>query len=105
SYLWPRDGALVAAALDSEGMGEVARSFYGLCESIITDQGCFLHKYNPDGSPASSWHPWVSLGQPQLPIQEDETALVLWALWHHYAQHWDIEVVRSLFVSLITKAA
>lgn len=105
SYLWPRDGALVANALDTAGMSEVARSFYGLCAKIITEQGYFLHKYNPDGSPASSWHPWVNLDQPQLPIQEDETSLVLWALWNHYAQYRDIEFVRSLWVTLITKAA
>jgi GH15 family glucan-1,4-alpha-glucosidase len=47
----------------------------------------------------------VSLGKPQLPIQEDETALVLWALWRHYLQYRDIEFVRPLWVNLITRAA
>ncbi len=79
SYLWPRDGAFVAEALDAAGFPDVARSFFSLCSRLLTDQGYFLHKYNPDGSPASSWHPWVAEdGKPQLPIQEDETALVLW---------------------------
>jgi GH15 family glucan-1,4-alpha-glucosidase len=105
SYLWPRDGALVAAALDAAGFPDAARSFYSLCSRIITEQGYFLHKYNPDGSPASSWHPWISLGKPQLPIQEDETALVLWALWRHYEMYRDIEFVRPLWVDLITRAA
>jgi len=105
SYLWPRDGALVAASLDDAGFPDVARSFYKFCAEIIDDGGYFLHKYNPDGSPASSWHPWVSLGNPQLPIQEDETALVLWALWRHYQEYRDIEFVRPLWVNLITKAA
>ena len=44
----------------------------------------FLHKYNPDGSPAPLWQPWVRDGKPQLPIQEDETALVIWLLARHY---------------------
>ncbi len=105
SYLWPRDGALVAASLDDAGFPDVARQFYKFCAEIIDDGGYFLHKYNPDGSPASSWHPWVSLGNPQLPIQEDETALVLWALWRHYQQYRDIEFVRPLWMNLITKAA
>ncbi|MCX5661304.1 MAG: glycoside hydrolase family 15 protein [Planctomycetota bacterium] len=105
SYLWPRDGALVASSLDDAGFPDVARSFYSLCSKIITDDGYFLHKYNPDGSPASSWHPWVSKGNPQLPIQEDETALVLWAVWRHYRRYRDIEFVRPLWVNLITKAA
>ncbi len=105
SYLWPRDGALVAAALDDAGFPDVARSFYSLCAKIISEHGYFLHKYNPDGTPASSWHPWISLGRPQLPIQEDETALVVWALWRHYLQYRDIEFVRPLWLQLIVPAA
>lgn len=105
SYLWPRDGAMVAASLDEAGFPDVARSFYSLCARIIDPHGYFLHKYNPDGSAASSWHPWVSMGKPQLPIQEDETALVLWALWRHYDRYHDIEFVRPLWVNLITRAA
>ncbi len=105
SYLWPRDGALVASALDDAGFPDVARSFYSLCARIITEQGYFLHKYNPDGSQASSWHPWISLGRPQLPIQEDETALVVWAFWRHYVLYRDIEFVRPLWLSLILPAA
>ncbi len=105
SYLWPRDGALVAAALDDAGFPDVAKTFFTFCSRIITEHGCFLHKYNADGSLASSWHPWVSLGNPQLPIQEDETALVVWALWRHYARYRDIEYVRQLWLHLITPAA
>ena len=105
SYMWPRDGALTAAALDDAGFPDAARSFYSLCAKLISAQGYFLHKYNPDGSPASSWHPWVSLGKPQLPIQEDETALVIWALWRHYVRFRDIEFVRQLWLNLIVPAA
>lgn len=44
-----------------------------------------MHKYNPDSSVGSSWHPWVDgQGKKQLAIQEDETALVLYTLWHHH---------------------
>ncbi len=105
SYMWPRDGALVAHALDLAGFPDVTRWFYTFCKDVITDAGFFLHKYNPDGSPASSWHPWVYKGKQQLPIQEDETALVLWALWRHFFRYRDIEFVRPLYLSLITKAA
>ncbi|MGI9036024.1 MAG: glycoside hydrolase family 15 protein, partial [Pyrinomonadaceae bacterium] len=40
-----------------------------------------------------------------LPIQEDETALVIWALWEHYNRYRDIEFVRKLYRPLITRAA
>jgi GH15 family glucan-1,4-alpha-glucosidase len=105
SYNWPRDGAFIADALDSAGFPDVSRSFYALCSRLLTDEGYFLHKYNPDGSPASSWHPWVADGRTQLPIQEDETALVLWTVWRHYVRYRDIEFVRPLWIRLIQPAA
>jgi oligosaccharide amylase len=105
SYMWPRDGALVADSLDLAGFPDVARSFYTFCQKVITDEGFFYHKYNPDGSPASSWHPWVLKGQRSMPIQEDETALVVWAMWRHYYKYRDIEFVRPLWVDVVQKAA
>src|SRR5689334_3880643 len=105
SYMWPRDGALVANALDLAGFSDIARSFYQFCSKVITQEGYFLHKYNPDGSPASSWHPWVLKGQQSMPIQEDETALVVWALWRHYYRYRDIEFIRPLWVDVVQKAA
>ena len=105
SYMWPRDGALVAHALDLSGYPEVTRRFYYFASQIISDQGYFHHKYNPDGSLASSWHPWLHEGHTRLPIQEDETALVIWALWQHYFRYRDIEFVRPLWMRLIQPAA
>jgi oligosaccharide amylase len=105
SYMWPRDGALVANALDMAGFSDLARWFYTFCQKAITPEGFFYHKYNPDGSPASSWHPWVMKGQRALPIQEDETALVVWAIWRHYYRYRDIEFIRPLWVDIVQKAA
>ena len=105
SYMWPRDGAFVADAVDAAGFSDIARQFFLFCARNITPSGYLLHKYNPDGSPASSWHPWVADGKPQLPIQEDETALVVWSLWRHYVRYRDIEFVRPLWVRLIQPAA
>lgn len=104
SYMWPRDGALVANALDLAGFPDIAKSFYQFCSRVITEEGYFLHKYNPDGTPASSWHPWVLKGSRVLPIQEDETALVVWALWRHYFRYRDIEFIRPLWVDVVQKA-
>ncbi len=105
SYMWPRDAALVCHGLDLAGYPAVTRRFYTLCRDLITDEGYLLHKYNPDGTPASSWHPWVVDGKPRLPIQEDQTAVVLWALWRHFWRYRDVEFVRPLYHRLICKAA
>lgn len=105
SYVWPRDGAFVAHALDVAGYPVVAQKFYQFTSRIMTDAGYFLHKYNPDGTLASSWHPWSQNGEAQLPIQEDETALVLWALWNHFVAYRDIEFIKPLYRPVIKKAA
>lgn len=107
SYVWQRDGALVAFALDAAGYSSITRSFFDFCRRTIEAEGYFLQKYNPDGSPASSWHArWDARTREKLaPIQQDETALVLWALWHHYDNFRDIEFVASLYRPLIIRAA
>ncbi|MEK6978339.1 MAG: glycoside hydrolase family 15 protein [Candidatus Hydrothermarchaeota archaeon] len=105
SYMWPRDGALVAYALDKAGYSVETRKFFEFCSRIMTKRGFFLHKYNPDGTFASSWHPWIgSDGKPQLPIQEDGTAFIVFSLWHHYYQFKDIEFVKTLYEPLVKKA-
>jgi GH15 family glucan-1,4-alpha-glucosidase len=105
SYVWPRDGALAALAFDAAGFHEVSRTFFLFCNDIITQRGFFHHKYLADGSRGSSWHAWVdSKGNYQLPIQEDETALVLYALWRHYQKYRDIEFIGKLYANLVVRA-
>jgi glucoamylase len=103
SYMWPRDGAMVAYALDLAKYA-LTGNFYRLCNEIISKEGFFLHKYTPSGSLASSWHPWYNDNKAQLPIQEDETALVIWSLWNHYEIFRDIEFIKPLYRNLIRRA-
>lgn len=105
AYMWPRDGALVAAALVAAGYSEVTRRFFAFCHQVITDEGYLLHRYTPDGALASSWHGWYADGKRQLPVQEDETALVLWALWRHFRRFRDVEFIKPHYRGLITRAA
>jgi glucoamylase len=105
SYMWPRDGALVASALIDAGYSEITRRFFAFCHQVITREGYLLHKYNPDGSLASSWHGWYKDGERQLPVQEDETALVIWALWKHFDRFRDIEFIKPHYRGLIVRAA
>ncbi len=105
SYMWPRDGALVAQALVLSGHGELSRSFFRFCGEVIEPEGYFLHKYNPSGTLASSWHPWMMDGREVLPIQQDETALVLWALRQHFLVFRDVEFIKPLYHKLVINAA
>lgn len=106
SYMWPRDGALVAYAFAEAGYREVCERFYNFCWKALERGGFLLHKYNPDGSVGSSWHPWASKdGHLEMAIQEDETALVLFSLWSHYEHFRDAEYLRPLYRPLIKAAA
>jgi len=105
AYVWPRDAAYAAMALDHAGDPNVAKRFFSFCQNVIRDEGYFMHKYLPDGSLGSSWHPWVKDGKTQLPIQEDETALVIYALNEHYKHSKDLEFLETLYNPLVAKAA
>jgi len=107
SYMWPRDGALTAYALDMAGYLGITRHFFDFCLDIISkgkeSSGYFLHKYNPDGSLGSSWHPWISQNEKILPIQEDGTGLILWALWFHFNKFRDIEFIARQYENLVIR--
>ena len=106
AYAWPRDGAIVANALDRADHEDVTRQFFLFCQDSLVEEGYFLHKYTPYGQIGSSWLPWIdSHGQRTLPIQEDETGLVLWSLWQHYRIHRNLDFVVDLYSTLIVPAA
>jgi len=110
SYIWPRDAALVIEALDMAGYHEAPRRFFALLRQILTQTRCpfegyLPHRYTPTGLLAASWHPGVAGGRLQLPIQEDETALVLHSLWCHVEATGDVELVRDLYEVFVRPAA
>ncbi len=105
NYMWPRDGALTAMAFERAGYSHVVKNFFMFCNDRITEEGFLRHKYRADGSVGASWHPWVRNGEQQLPIQEDETALVLFALWQYYVNSKDLEFIETIYNSLVKKAA
>lgn len=105
SYVWPRDSAYVARALDMAGDTNISKKFFEFSKGVITDKGYFMHKYLPDASLGSSWHPWIKDGQFQLPIQEDETALVIWAFNEHYKHSKDLEFLEHMYGPMIEKGA
>ncbi|MFH5181282.1 glycoside hydrolase family 15 protein [Paenibacillus sp. TAB 01] len=105
SYMWPRDGALIAYAMSKAGYQGMITPFFQFCANVLSPEGYLHHKYNPDGTVGSSWHPYIHAGKTQLPIQEDETALVLFALWQDFQKHAVIELPQSLYRKLIRGAA
>ena len=101
SYVWMRDGSIASMAFDLAGFPEVTRRFFRFCDKVITEDGFFHHKYSPDGSVGSSW--LAASGFEGLAIEEDETALVLYALWRHFQKFRDIEFIEAVYPNLVLR--
>ncbi len=104
TYMWPRDGAWVSIALDHAGYGEISQRFLEFCSDVMPVEGYLMPKYNPDHSVGSNWHPWFKNHEKQMPIQEDETASVTFALYNHFRQFHDIEFIQRMYPTLISEA-
>lgn len=105
SYVWTRDAAFVVLTFDAVKDTSIAARFFEFCADVITAEGYFMHKYLPDRSLGSSWHPWVVGGRPQLPIQEDETAIVIYALNEHIKASGDMKLLTKVYEPLVERAA
>ncbi len=103
SYMWPRDGAMTVQALLEVGEYNISKHFFKFCNDVIETDGYLMHKYRADRSLGSSWHPFVRDGNPILPIQEDETALVLVALYDYYIRTKDIDFIEMHYNDVIKK--
>ncbi len=105
AYVWPRDAVYIAISLDKLGYFSLSRNIYNFLISVLEDGGYLLHKYQQDKSLGSSWHSWILNGKEILPIQLDESALLIWGLWNHYQKTKDVEFVEKNFNSAIKKIA
>ncbi len=105
SYMWPRDGAMTVMALLEVGEYNISKHFFKFCNDVVEPEGYLMHKYRSDRSLGSSWHPFVKDGEPILPIQEDETALVLVALFEYYKKTKDIEFIEGHYNDVIRRMA
>jgi GH15 family glucan-1,4-alpha-glucosidase len=105
NYVWPRDAAYIANAMDMAGYPEYSLRLFDFVSRVLERDGYLLQKYNANGTLASSWHPWVSKRPGYLPIQEDETALVLWCLCEHYFRYGDIEKIAPYYPHVVKPAS
>lgn len=106
AYCWPRDGAYVLWPLIRMGYVDEPHRFFEFCRRALHPDGFLMHKYRADGALGSSWHPYIhEKGYVAPPIQEDETALVLFVFAQYYQMHLDARVLNEFYHSMIVPMA
>jgi len=101
NYVWPRDGAYALMPLIKLGYKDEPKKFFQFCIDTMNPDGYMMHKYQPDRSIGSTWHPLLHRSRPELPIQEDETAIVIYAISKYFEVTKDEDYIRSIYPKFI----
>lgn len=105
-YCWPRDGAYVLWPLIRMGYVDEAYRFFEFCRRGLQPGGYLMHKYRADGALGSSWHPYIHEGgEVAPPIQEDETALVLFVFAQFYNLHKTPRLLNEFYHTMVVPMA
>jgi len=104
-YCWPRDGAYALWPLIRIGYTEEALNFFDFCRDGLHPNGYLMHKYRADGALGSSWHPYIQDGEAAPPLQEDETALVLFVFAQFCQLHPTTSVLEDYYQDMIVPMA
>jgi GH15 family glucan-1,4-alpha-glucosidase len=105
AYCWPRDGSFVLWPLIRMGYKDEAYRFFEFCKRGLHPDGYLMHKYRADGALGSSWHPYVHDGVVAPPIQEDETALVLFVFAQYFKMHPNDNLIKDFYSDMIVPMA
>jgi len=101
AYCWPRDGGFALLPLLRLGYKVELKNFFDFCRRGLHPDGFLLQKYQPDGAIGTTWHPYLAQGRVVPPIQEDETAIVVYLFCLYMRKHRDRKVFDEYYSSLI----
>jgi GH15 family glucan-1,4-alpha-glucosidase len=105
AYSWARDGGFALWPLIRLGYKDEPYRFFDFCRRGMHTSGYLMHKYRADGALGSSWHPYVHGSMVAPPIQEDETAIVVFIFAQYYQMHQDPSLIKDFYGSMIVPMA
>lgn len=105
AYCWPRDAAYALWPLLRLGYKTELKNFFAFCRDALQPGGYLMHKYRPDGAVGTSWHPYLIDGRVIPPIQEDETAIVIFLLGEYVKSTKDKKTLQAFYKDLVVPAA
>jgi GH15 family glucan-1,4-alpha-glucosidase len=104
-YCWPRDAVYALWPLIRLGLYKEARQFFAFALDTMNPAGYMAHKYQPDRSIGSTWHPLSHNRRRELAIQEDETASVLRIMAEYYEASADADFLQEYYRRYIKPCA
>lgn len=105
AYVWPRDAGYIGKAMLKAGYFSDARKVLDFFSNTISSKGYMMHKFELDKSLGSSWHSWINNGEFEIPIQEDETSMVIHLLYEYFYITRDIEYIEEHEEELLERPA
>ena len=106
AYCWPRDAVYVLWPLLRLGYTDEILRFFDFARRGMHPHGYLAHKYRADGAIGSSWHPYLHhTGEVAPPIQEDETAAVVFLFAQFYQTHESPRLIQEYYDSMIKPMA
>jgi GH15 family glucan-1,4-alpha-glucosidase len=105
AYSWPRDGAYTIWPLIRIGYYDEAYRFFEFSKRGLHPSGYLMHKYRSDGALGSSWHPYIHGDEVAPPIQEDETALVVFMFCQFYHLNKDSSLIKDFYGPMVKPMA
>ncbi len=105
AYSWGRDGGFTLWPLIRLGYKDEPYRFFDFCRRGMHPGGYLMHKYRADGALGSSWHPYVHGDTVAPPIQEDETAIVVFTFAQYYHMQQDPSLLKDFYGSMIVPMA
>lgn len=72
--------------------------FFEFSKRGMHPSGYLMHKYRADGALGSSWHPYMHDGEVAPPIQEDETAQVVFVFCQFYQLNQKSSLIKDFAV-------
>lgn len=111
AYCWPRDAAYALWPLIRMGYRDEALSMFRFFAPLLHRKGYIAHKFQADGALGASWHGYLhDDGSTAPPIQEDETASLLFVFTQFYHackddQHYSGQLLAEFYKPFVKKMA
>lgn len=92
-YCWGRDASMIANAMLKAGYTDYAKKYYQYAAKNQNPRGDWPQRQYTNGELAPGWGDQI-----------DQTGTILWGIYQHYRQTWDINFIEEMWNSIVLAA-